>query len=431
MFNEPAQMTLQEDGSLSISIEETNRIRASLGLKPLVVTQENIKKDKEIHKPPEKDKSEIDLTKERLEKAKWKRKERELKKIKTLGEDDEDIVVNVPQKPKKKSKLEVPLTVAHNEEDIGEGDIILTLVDKNVLQGDEDELENVELKRKKKNIKKQDNEEEGEEEIKDSFKIGDKKKQKEMQKNENVFSLDEKVEFSSDFRRKKGNIKKKQESDITFEDISERDHGTRKEKSVEKSNGYEKGLEKARERSKLLESFVNQIKSQTDVEKTGIEMNSTQEFYKNIKEEEKEDEEEEREAIKEDEPKVIVKEEPKDDTNQPREHYQVIPETLVTGISSALAFIEQNELIEDGQNDSEIIIEERDRFGRVMTTKQRYKGLSHKFHGKSPGKNKLEKERQKYLKELKSKKVDLNADRLEKITKESGKPYIELEKKMK
>lgn len=426
MLNESPHMTLQEDGSYSLSIEETNKIRISLGLKPLIVNEENIKKDQEIHKPPDRSKFEIDSTRERLEKAKWKRKERELKKIKSLGDDDEEIVPILPKKENKKKKIEeTPMIINHNEEDIAEGEMILTLVDKTVLNDDEDELENFDLKRKKKKVKKE-GEEDEEEEMKESFIIGDKKKEEEQGKRkQNMFSLDEKIRFTSDFKTKKSNMKKKV-TEITFEDVSERDHGIRREKTVEKSNGYEKALEKARNRSKFLESFVSQIKEQKDEEKQGIEINSTQEYYKNIKEEE----EEERSIISE-EPKIHIKEEPKEnEIQQPKEHIQLIHEPIATDIHSTLEYIEQNQLI-DETDDSEIILEERDRFGRVMTQKQRFKALAHKYHGNAPGKNKMEKERQKYLKELKTKKIDLNSDRFGQITKQSAKPYIDLEKKNK
>ncbi|GJN26432.1 hypothetical protein PR202_gb14360 [Eleusine coracana subsp. coracana] len=59
--------------------------------------------------------------------------------------------------------------------------------------------------------------------------------------------------------------------------------------------------------------------------------------------------------------------------------------------------------IEDGPKD--IRIERLDEFGRVMTPKEAFRDLSHKFHGKGPGKMKQEKRQKKYEDELKTKRM--------------------------
>ncbi|RLM73211.1 SART-1 family protein DOT2 [Panicum miliaceum] len=59
--------------------------------------------------------------------------------------------------------------------------------------------------------------------------------------------------------------------------------------------------------------------------------------------------------------------------------------------------------VEDGPKD--IRIERMDEFGRVMTPKEAFRDLSHKFHGKGPGKMKQEKRQKKYQDEMKAKRM--------------------------
>ncbi|KAL4237800.1 U4/U6.U5 tri-snRNP-associated protein 1 [Mactra antiquata] len=84
-------------GDLSLSIEETNKLRAKLGLKPLEVKavknqeKESLKDD--IHKPAESwtQAKNTEKVKERLERSKQRRDiSNKLGKIKTLGESDSD-----------------------------------------------------------------------------------------------------------------------------------------------------------------------------------------------------------------------------------------------------------------------------------------------------------------------------------------------------
>jgi len=59
----------------------------------------------------------------------------------------------------------------------------------------------------------------------------------------------------------------------------------------------------------------------------------------------------------------------------------------------------------DGTN---IRLEYLDEFGRTLTPKEAFRQLSHKFHGKKPGKNKIERRMRKFLEEKKRKEASLN-----------------------
>ncbi|KAM3683684.1 hypothetical protein ACB094_12G165500 [Castanea mollissima] len=66
----------------------------------------------------------------------------------------------------------------------------------------------------------------------------------------------------------------------------------------------------------------------------------------------------------------------------------------------------------------EIRIERTDEFGRIMTLKEAFRLISHKFHGKGPGKMKQEKRMKQYLEELKLKNMknsDTPSDSVERM----------------
>ncbi|KAM3683676.1 hypothetical protein ACB094_12G165000 [Castanea mollissima] len=66
----------------------------------------------------------------------------------------------------------------------------------------------------------------------------------------------------------------------------------------------------------------------------------------------------------------------------------------------------------------EIRIERTDKFGRIMTLKEAFHLISHKFHGKGPGKMKQEKPMKQYLEELKLKNIknsDTPSDSVERM----------------
>uniref|UniRef100_A0A5B6YXX9 Putative SART-1 family protein DOT2 n=1 Tax=Davidia involucrata TaxID=16924 RepID=A0A5B6YXX9_DAVIN len=71
----------------------------------------------------------------------------------------------------------------------------------------------------------------------------------------------------------------------------------------------------------------------------------------------------------------------------------------------------KSKLVGISNNDGakEINIERTDEYGRILTPKEAFRLLSHKFHGKGPGKMKQEKRMNQYLEELKVKKMK-NAD---------------------
>lgn len=84
--------------------------------------------------------------------------------------------------------------------------------------------------------------------------------------------------------------------------------------------------------------------------------------------------------------------------------------------------------VEDGPKD--IRIERMDEFGRVMTPKEAFRDLSHKFHGKGPGKMKQEKRQKKYQDELKTKRMKssdtplLAAEKMREAQARNQTPYL-------
>ena len=79
-----------------------------------------------------------------------------------------------------------------------------------------------------------------------------------------------------------------------------------------------------------------------------------------------------------------------------------------------------------------INLEHRDEFGRILTQREIFRKISHKFHGKLPGKNKLEKNLKKYKEELKLRNMsydDTPLRTVEKMRKEqerTGLAFVEL-----
>jgi U4/U6.U5 tri-snRNP-associated protein 1 len=135
-------------------------------------------------------------------------------------------------------------------------------------------------------------------------------------------------------------------------------------------------------------------------------------------------------------------------------HVEVISEPIIaSGTAAALQFAQQKGLISeleyagrrkdqrvnnlkhgalhnDTVDDDDITIEYRDKYGRIMTPKQVYREMSHKYHGEGPGKNKLEKERRRYLQEMKMKQMSdtdtpLRAmEALERVQTATNLPYV-------
>lgn len=63
------------------------------------------------------------------------------------------------------------------------------------------------------------------------------------------------------------------------------------------------------------------------------------------------------------------------------------------------------EKLRDPNAKKEIQLDHTDEYGRVLTPKEAFRMLSHKFHGKKPGKNKQEKRMKQYIEDIKKKKM--------------------------
>ncbi|KAL5730191.1 hypothetical protein ACHQM5_003043 [Ranunculus cassubicifolius] len=74
----------------------------------------------------------------------------------------------------------------------------------------------------------------------------------------------------------------------------------------------------------------------------------------------------------------------------------------------------------------EIVIDRVDKFGRVMTQKEAYRELCHKFHGKAPGIRKQEKQRKQFEEEKKKNSyiTSSSVERMREIQAETKKPFI-------
>ncbi|XVF18446.1 hypothetical protein REPUB_Repub11eG0022300 [Reevesia pubescens] len=89
---------------------------------------------------------------------------------------------------------------------------------------------------------------------------------------------------------------------------------------------------------------------------------------------------------------------------------------------------------DDSKNDrfKDIRIERTDEFGRIMTPKEAFRTLSHKFHGKGPGKMKQEKRMKQYHEELKLKHMknsdtpSLSVERMREAQAQLKTPYLVL-----
>ncbi|KAK7271827.1 hypothetical protein RJT34_28040 [Clitoria ternatea] len=86
----------------------------------------------------------------------------------------------------------------------------------------------------------------------------------------------------------------------------------------------------------------------------------------------------------------------------------------------------------EAQNKKEIRIERTDEFGRILTPKEAFRMISHKFHGKGPGKMKQEKRMKQYQEELKMKQMkssdtpSLSVERMREAQARMKTPYLVL-----
>ncbi|TKY68496.1 SART-1 family protein DOT2 [Spatholobus suberectus] len=86
----------------------------------------------------------------------------------------------------------------------------------------------------------------------------------------------------------------------------------------------------------------------------------------------------------------------------------------------------------EAQKKKEIRIERTDEFGRILTPKEAFRMISHKFHGKGPGKMKQEKRMKQYQEELKMKQMkssdtpSLSVERMREAQARLQTPYLVL-----
>jgi U4/U6.U5 tri-snRNP-associated protein 1 len=318
------QMTMNSDGTMSLSIEETNALRIKIGLKPLQETKTEKKlSENESHKPAQKQ-VDVEDIKSRIEKAKWLRKERELKRVKTLGEsseeDSEEDAASFVEKSRKlekekqlaKEKMKklqqeeeeresnaVDLTgmiIAHDQDSFSETPIILTLADKGIMDEGEDELENINMMEDEKRIynKKQEkrsfsynvydsidnpdsallNQYDNEtfEESKKKFRLNEVKKE-EIKKNDpskTMYDLDEEKKFMNEYKSEKVKIKKRKikekqiRSSIIESDSTvdqKNDHGSRRRNQVESDEELKSTNEIQREKGYQIAMEKAELKS--------------------------------------------------------------------------------------------------------------------------------------------------------------------------
>lgn len=139
-LDEAEQMEEEENEKSheSLSIEETNKLRAKLGLKPLNVGTDNgnsgdgeNSKEEFVHKPAEDlwKKQQDEKIKEKIHLMKEKRiLQNKMRKVKTLGEDDDaDDIAKWAEKSRKKeqgAKREAEILIAANEFGIGINDLV-------------------------------------------------------------------------------------------------------------------------------------------------------------------------------------------------------------------------------------------------------------------------------------------------------------------
>ncbi|KAK4263438.1 hypothetical protein QN277_028841 [Acacia crassicarpa] len=99
---------------------------------------------------------------------------------------------------------------------------------------------------------------------------------------------------------------------------------------------------------------------------------------------------------------------------------------------SKLVGIVDDDESKHAHNKKEIRIERTDEFGRILTPKEAFRLISHKFHGKGPGKMKQEKRMKQYYEELKMKQMkssdtpSLSVERMRESQAHLKTPYLVL-----
>lgn len=89
-------------------------------------------------------------------------------------------------------------------------------------------------------------------------------------------------------------------------------------------------------------------------------------------------------------------------------------------------------IVSENDDKKEIRIERTDEYGRILTPKEAFRLISHKFHGKGPGKMKQEKRMRQYYEELKVKQMNnadtpsMSVERMREAQSKMKKPYLVL-----
>ncbi|ERM99245.1 SART-1 family protein DOT2 [Amborella trichopoda] len=169
--------------------------------------------------------------------------------------------------------------------------------------------------------------------------------------------------------------------------------------------------------------------------------------------------------IKQDEPMeqvggwTDVIESEKDEQMKTEEDEEVVPDATIQeavvgkGLSGALQLLKERGTLKEAidwggrnmdkkksklvgvrENDGakEIVLDRLDEFGRIMTPKEAFRKLSHKFHGKGPGKMKQEKRMKQFMEELKLKQMKasdtplLSMEKMREAQAKTRSPYIVL-----
>ncbi|XP_051130994.1 SART-1 family protein DOT2 isoform X2 [Andrographis paniculata] len=165
------------------------------------------------------------------------------------------------------------------------------------------------------------------------------------------------------------------------------------------------------------------------------------------------------EMKEEDEDQTQMDETMKDETPAKEEDEEVVPDEAIheaavgKGLAGALKLLKDRgtlkETVEwggrnmdkkksklvgiyDNDGSKEIRIERTDEYGRILTPKEAFRLLSHKFHGKGPGKMKQEKRMRQYQEELKIKQMknadtpSLSVERMREVQAKQQTPYLVL-----
>ncbi|KAH3662280.1 hypothetical protein OGAPHI_005529 [Ogataea philodendri] len=406
---------------ISLSVQETNKLRAQLGLSLIPVPGENggmasgarseTKPDKEYEnfleaeKKSKKEQTSHDLQ-DRITQTKSDLKRRQLESGETLISqlDKEDVAdddwlasLGAPKKRSTKKKAMVRtqedtlegVAVAHDKEEYGQfinenDETVFTLKDKGVLDDGEDELESSELNERlkvKRVLDAKSKKKDVEEEQVDGFRIGEvvpKPKQTKKPPVSLLLDLDDEAPVVSDYvapvmKKLKKKVQNKRKN--SNEDLKEADFKKVKliNEDLEKDDEIEMNNFLAASRRRRQEKKLVVAHEQPTVGDGQTVLDEDAEFLENLK------------PVAEDAvPEVeadSVPAQPKVDLESISAKLDVLHDKVDDnmGIGSALKLLRETPY--EKSNTSQINLVYTDDDGKVLTTKEAYKYLSHKFHG--------------------------------------------------